>query len=33
MAAYVRSVMNNSVSNNVIMEFSKRNKLYPNCLN
>ena len=28
MAAYIRSVMNNSVSNTVIIEFSKRNESY-----
>ena len=28
MAAYVRSVMNNSVSNTVIIGFSKRNESY-----
>ena len=28
MAAYIRVVMNNSVSNTVIIEFSKRNESY-----
>ena len=32
MAAYFRSVMNNSVSNTVIIEFSKRNESYRNWL-
>ena len=32
MAAYIRSVMNNSVSNTVIIEFSKRNESYRNWL-
>ena len=30
MAAYIGSVMNNSVSNTVTIEFSKCNKLYRN---
>jgi len=30
--AYIRSVMNNSMSNTVIIEFSKHNKSYRNCL-
>jgi len=29
MAAYIRSVMNNCVSNTVIIEFSKCNESYP----
>ena len=32
MAAYIRSVMNNSVSNTVIIEFSKHNESYRNWL-
>ena len=32
MAAYIRSIMNNSVSNTVIIEFSKRNGSYRNWL-
>ena len=32
MAAYIRSVMNNSVSDTMIMEFSKRNESYRNWL-
>jgi len=31
-AAYIRSVMNNSVSNTVRIEFSKRNESYRNWL-
>ena len=32
MAAYIRSVMNNSVSDTMIMEFSKRDESYRNWL-
>ena len=32
MAAYIRSVVNNSVSNTMITEFSKRNESYRNWL-
>ena len=32
MAAYIRSVMNNSVSDAVIIEFSRRNESYRNWL-
>ena len=32
MAAFIRSVMNNSVSNTVIIEFSKPNESYRNWL-
>ena len=32
MATYIRSVMNSSLSNSVIIEFSKRNEWYRNWL-
>ena len=32
MAANIRSLMNNGVSNSVLTEFSKRNELYGNWL-
>ena len=32
MAAYIRSIMNNSVSYTLIIEFSKHNELYRNWL-
>ena len=32
MAAYIRSAINNSVLNTVIIEFSKRNESHRNCL-